>query len=136
MSDAAVSSIPDHINQDTLDPEIAALLERYSLCLDGKEPFMDERHHHTRVLVAAPPAHLAHVRIEPLIPGGPVGDFIARCYHPSDKVSGVEYAAKEKGGALIYIHGGGRTVGSLAAFRSLIRSLGSWRRKEVFEYTR
>ena len=121
MPDAVVSNVPERITRGTLDPEIAAFLKENQLRLGGKEPFTDERRHHTEVLAVEPPQHLAHVRVEPLIVRGPVGDFNVRCYHPSEKVSGTAKAAKEKGAALIYVHGGGWTVGSLPEFDTFFR---------------
>jgi acetyl esterase/lipase len=121
MPDSVVSSIPERIARGTLDPEIAAFLRANKLALGGKEPFTDERRHHTEVLAVEPPQHLAHVRVEPLIVSGPVGDFNVRCYHPSEKVSSVAKSAKERGAALVYIHGGGWTVGTLPEFDSFFR---------------
>ena len=121
MPDAVTSSVPERIGRGILDPEIAKFLKDKQLRLGGKEPFTDERRHHTEVLAVEPPEHLAHVRVEPLIIRGPVGDFNVRCYHPSEKVSGVAKAARAAGGALIYIHGGGWTVGSLPEFDTFFR---------------
>lgn len=121
MPDAVATNVPEHIGRGKLDPEIAEFLKVHKLRLGGKEPFTEERRRHTEVLAVEPPQHLAHVRVEPLIIRGPVGDFNVRCYHPSDKVTGTAKAAKEKGAAFIYIHGGGWTVGSLPEFDSFFR---------------
>ncbi|EKM53474.1 uncharacterized protein PHACADRAFT_125240 [Phanerochaete carnosa HHB-10118-sp] len=112
MPDIVTSNIPERIGRaNQVDPGILNFLKANNLRLGGKEPFTDERRHHTEVLAVEPPQHLVHVRVEPLIVRGPVGDFNVRCYHPSDK----------KGAAFIYIHGGGWTVGSLPEFDTFFR---------------
>jgi len=110
--------LPHSIRRSTLDPEIKGFLQSTNLTLGGKEPFTDERRHHTRVLAVPPPPDLQHVRVEPLILPGPVGDMNVRCYHPSNQSTG---RAKGKGAVLIYIHGGGWTVGSLPEFDTFFR---------------
>lgn len=121
MPSTISNCVPKQISRGKLDPEIAAFLKSNKLTLGGKEPFTDERRHHTEVLAVPPPSHLAHVRVEPLIVPGPVSDLNVRCYHPSGKVTGQAKAAKDKGVALIYIHGGGWTVGSLPEFDTFFR---------------
>ena len=121
MPDTVTSTIPERIGRGQLDTEIEKFLKENNLRLGGKEPFTDERRHHTQVLAVAPPPELVHVRMEPLVLCGPVGDFNVRCYHPSDKVSGVAQATKERGGTVIHIHGGGWTPGSLPEFDTFFR---------------
>jgi len=118
MPDAVLSSVPSSISRSTLDPEIRAFLAETKLTLGGKEPFTDERRHHTEVLALSAPPELKHIRVEPLIIPGPVGDLNLRCYHPSENSKG---EAKGVGAALIYIHGGGWTVGSLPEFDTFFR---------------
>ena len=80
-NDDVSSGMPDSIRRGMLSPETTASLEDKNLRLGGKESFTDERRHHIEVLAVAPPEHLAHVYIEPLVVlGGPVSDFNARYY--------------------------------------------------------
>ncbi|CAK7895406.1 hypothetical protein CAAN1_12S04940 [[Candida] anglica] len=109
------STVPEIVSKKNLDPEIDAFLKKEKLTLGGKEPFLDERRHHTEVLANVPlSSEQKSVKLIPHIVPGPVGDINVRQYIPSG-YGGTALPV------LVYIHGGGWTVGSLPEFDGWFR---------------
>lgn len=103
-------SIPDKVGRGTLDPALAAWLPQ-APALGGHETVAEMRASHDKLVAKTlPPIG----RVEYLGLQGPHGTLNVRCYHPSKD-------GPAKGGALVYMHGGGWTVGTLDQFEVPMR---------------
>lgn len=113
------TKIPKTGTRSTLDPDIASFLKSNpNLHLGGSDAFTVERSHHTRVfgfhaLHSSKQAPIGSVEFTAV--RGPHGTIPVRVFHPS--------SAPEKGkqGALVYMHGGGYTVGTVDEFENGLR---------------
>ncbi len=102
--------IPAHAVRGTLDSELARFLVSAPR-LGAHEPVHVQRVAHDRLI----PKTLPPIgRVEHLGLPGPHGTVPVRCFHPSK-------AGPADGGALIYLHGGGWTVGTLDQFEAPMR---------------
>ena len=110
MSIYNAKSIPAEARRGTLDPALAKWLPN-APALGGHETVAEMRVSHDKLLAKSlPPIG----RVEYLGLQGPHGTLNVRCYHPSKDGAG-------KGGALVYMHGGGWTVGTLDQFEAPMR---------------
>ncbi len=102
--------IPDEVRRGTLDPELERWLPN-APALGGHETVAAMRVAHDRLLPRRLPpiGHVEHLGLP-----GPHGTLNVRCYHPSGD-------GPAKGGALVYMHGGGWTVGTLDQFETPMR---------------
>ena len=103
-------SIPSEAVRSTLDPALAKWLPE-APALGGHETVAEMRVSHDKLLARSlPPIGW----VEYLGLQGPHGTLNVRCYHPSKDGPGT-------GGALVYMHGGGWTVGTLDQFEAPMR---------------
>lgn len=104
------SSIPDEAVRSTLPDDLAAWLKE-APSLGEHAPVHEQRVAHDKLLAKTlPPIG----RIEHLGLAGPHGTLTVRCYHPTKP-------GPAAGAALIYLHGGGWTVGTLDQFETPMR---------------
>ena len=102
--------IPANAVRSTLDPELARFLPNAPR-LGEHAPVHVQRAAHDRLI----PRTLPPIgRVEHLGLPGPHGTIPVRCYHASK-------AGPADGGALVYLHGGGWTVGTLDQFEAPMR---------------
>ncbi len=110
MTTYDAAHIPPRALRGTLDPALAVFLESAPR-LGAHEPVHAQRVAHDRLI----PKTLPPIgRVEHLGLPGPHGTIPVRCYHPS-------MPGPADGGALIYMHGGGWTVGTLDQFEAPMR---------------
>ncbi|NEB93959.1 alpha/beta hydrolase [Streptomyces bauhiniae] len=105
-------SVPEHVGRGTLDPELAAWLPTGPV-LGADESVAEARRSH-HVLGEFPLPAIGSV--EHLVLDGPHGSLPVRVHTPSEP-------AGSPCGALVYIHGGGFTVGTLDEFELPMRIL-------------
>ncbi len=103
-------AIPTEARRSTLDPELAAWLKDAPR-LGAHVPVPVARAQHDALIPKKPPP-IGSVELLGL--AGPHGTIPVRVYHPSRQGEGA-------GGALIYLHGGGWTVGTLDQFEGAMR---------------
>ncbi|GGY98749.1 alpha/beta hydrolase [Streptomyces poonensis] len=103
-------TVPERVGRGTLDPELAAWLPTGPV-LGADEPVADARRAH-RVLGEVPLPSVGAV--EHLVLDGPYGSLPVRVHTPTE-------AAGTPCGALVYLHGGGFTVGTLDEFELPLR---------------
>lgn len=103
-------SIPREVGRGTLDAQIAEFLKSAPR-LGEHAPVHEQRVAHDKLLAKRLPpiGKVEHLGLE-----GPHGTIPVRCYHPSKPGPGA-------GGALVYMHGGGWTVGTLDQFEAPMR---------------
>lgn len=101
-------NVPEHVGRGTLDPELAAWLPTGPV-LGADESVAEARRSH-HVLGEFPLPAIGSV--EHLVLDGPHGSLPVRVHTPSEP-------AGSPCGALVYIHGGGFTVGTLDEFESV-----------------
>lgn len=102
-------SIPDEATRGTLDPEIREWLKDCPR-LGAHESIEDARRAHYRLVPKDPPPI---ARVENVAVPSDLGTVPVRIYHPSGK--------EPRGPALIYLHGGGWTVGAVDQFEGAMR---------------
>lgn len=118
MTRKIVSVVPaiEKADRSVIDKEVTDFINKTNLHLGGKGDFLQERSHHTKVL-ANPPLSNAQksVKLIPhLIPLDETGDLLVRQYIP-------EGGESKTLPVLVYIHGGGWTVGALPDFDGWFR---------------
>jgi acetyl esterase len=103
-------SIPEKVSSSTKDPEIAEWLKTAPV-LGAHKPIHIQRREHDAFIdeVKPPIGQIEHLGLR-----GPHGTIPVRVYHPSKP-------GPAKGGAMIYLHGGGFIVGSLDQFETAMR---------------
>ena len=114
-----LSKIPNanKANRSVIDKEVTEFLETNKLRLGGKDStFLQERSHHTRTLSNATltPAQKSVKTISHGVPCGEHGDVLVRQFIP-------EGGENKTLPVLVYIHGGGWTVGALPDFDGWFR---------------
>ncbi|KAI0362170.1 hypothetical protein OH77DRAFT_1416389 [Trametes cingulata] len=123
-----MSSIPTVGNRTTLAPSVKQLLSSgptSDLHLGGVEAYQEERRHHTEILgwhnlseEARAKAPIENVEFTAVRTKH--GTISVRIFHPQ---SGEERRKRGDAGALIYMHGGGYTVGCVDDFEHGLRVL-------------
>lgn len=113
-----MSQIPTTGHRTTLDSDIKSFLHKNpDLHLGGEDDFHAERRHHSQVFgshtVQAPIHSVEFTAIR-----GPHGTVPLRVFYPS---SGEEKRRRGEAGALVYMHGGGYTVGTVDEFENGLR---------------
>jgi acetyl esterase len=103
------TTIPDRVGRDVLDPELAAWLPTAPI-LGADERIADARRSH-RVLAEGPWPPIGAV--ETIVLAGPYGSLAVRVHTPA--------SGGTPAGALVYLHGGGWTVGTLDEFEIPMR---------------
>ncbi|KAL0934900.1 alpha beta hydrolase fold-3 domain protein [Colletotrichum truncatum] len=118
----AKPSIPEVGTRTTLDPSISSFLsENPNLRLGGREGFTSERAEHLKVfgfhaLEESLRAPIEHVEYN--VVRGPYGTIPIRIFYP---YSGRQSRDHGNSPALVYMHGGGYTVGSVDEFENGLR---------------
>src|SRR5467141_596392 len=114
-------SIPERVYSSTKDPEIAEWLKTGPV-LGAHKPIHVQRREHDAFIdkVKPPIGEIEHLGLR-----GPHGTIPVRVYHPSKP-------GAAKGGALIYLHGGGFIVGSLDQFETAMRLLAEGSGTQVY----
>src|SRR5258706_3740456 len=114
-------SIPERVYSSTKDPEIAEWL-RTAPVLGAHKPIHIQRREHDAFIdeVKPPIGEVEHLGLR-----GPHGTIPVRVYRPSKP-------GAAKGGALIYLHGGGFIVGSLDQFETAMRLLAEGSGAQVY----
>ncbi|MCP2262549.1 Acetyl esterase/lipase [Streptoalloteichus tenebrarius] len=106
------TTVPERVGRGTLDPELAAWLPRAPV-LGADERIADARRSH-RALGHGPHPPIGQVRT--LVLDGPHGSLPVRAHDPRQ-------ATGAPRGALVYLHGGGWTVGTPDEFETPMRLL-------------
>ena len=103
-------SIPEQVYSSTKDPEVAEWLKTGPV-LGAHKPVHIQRREHDAFIDEVKPTigEIEHLGLR-----GPHGTIPVRVYHPSRP-------GPAKGGAMIYLHGGGFIVGSLDQFETAMR---------------
>lgn len=126
------STIPKTGTRSTLDPEIKSFLAANpDLHLGGTGTFTAERSHHTRVfgihaLATGKQAPIGRVEFTAI--RGPHGTIPLRILYPSSS----SRREKREEGALVYMHGGGYTVGTTDEFENGLRLLAERAQVQVY----
>lgn len=110
MPKYSAADIPAEAVRGTLDHELGEWLKT-APTLGGHEPIHEQRVAHDWLIAKVPPPI---GRVERLGLPGPHGTVPVRCYHPSRP-------GLADGAALVYMHGGGWTVGTLDQFDAPMR---------------
>jgi acetyl esterase/lipase len=122
------SQIPTTGHRTDLDQEIKVFLEKNKDLHLGNTDFLAERAHHTQVFgyhtVKAPIHDVEFTAIR-----GPHGTIPVRIFFPK---SGESYRQKSEAGALVYMHGGGYTVGTVDEFENGLRLLAEESQCQVY----
>lgn len=103
-------AIPDEVTRSELPADLAAWLKEAPK-LGEHAPVHEQRVAHDKLVPRDPPPI---GRVEHLGLAGPHGTLNVRCYHASA-------SGPASGAALIYLHGGGWTVGTLDQFETPMR---------------
>jgi acetyl esterase len=114
-------SIPEKVYRSAKDPEIAEWLKTAPV-LGAHKPIHVQRREHDAFIdeVKPPIGEIEHLGLR-----GPHGTIPVRVYHPSKP-------GAAKGGAMIYLHGGGFIVGSLDQFETAMRLLAEGSGAQVY----
>lgn len=112
-------SIPDSVGRGVLDSELQAWLPKGPV-LGADEPVATQRASHA-VLGQKPWPDVGSV--EQLVLDGPHGSLGVRVHIPSRASGGLLRWGNRPRGALVYLHGGGWTVGTLDEFEVPMRLL-------------
>lgn len=118
-----MGSIPKTGTRTQLDREVEVFLSKNPDLHLGLTDFAHERHHHTQVFGfhALPEEKRASIgRVEFVTLRGPYGTIPVRVFYPK---SGEERTRAGNATALVYMHGGGCTVGTVDEFENGCRIL-------------